>query len=82
MQPPRIPALLDAENRLRRDWQNFASVWQSTAETWKDARRSQFENEQLKELPGVLSRTNAEVAQFRELVTKAAKALSDQEPIE
>lgn len=82
MQPPRIPALLDAENRLRRDWQNFASVWQSTAETWKDARRRQFENEQLKELPGVLSRTNAEVAQFRELVTKAAKALSDQEPIE
>ena len=82
MQPPRIPALLDAENRLRRDWQNFAAVWQATAETWKDGRRSQFENEQLKELPGVLSRTNAEIAQFRELITKAAKALSDREPIE
>jgi hypothetical protein len=77
MQPPRVPALLDAENRLRREWLAFASVWQKTAETWKDARRNQFENQHLKELPGLLSRTTAELTAHRELVMKASRALSD-----
>ena len=81
MQPPRIPALLDAENRLRRDWQAFAVVWQKTEETWKDSRRQQFENDHLKELPGLLSRTNAELVQFREMVSHAYRSLSDQEPL-
>lgn len=82
MQAPRIPALLDTENRLRRDWQAFVVVWQATADTWKDSRRQQFENDHLKELPGVLSRTSTELAQFRELVSNAARALADTEPVE
>lgn len=82
MEPPRIPALLDAENRLRREWQAFVSVWQDSAKTWKDSRRQQFENDNLKELPGTLSRTNADVAKFRELMSRAARTLSDREPIE
>jgi hypothetical protein len=77
MKPPRIPVLLDAENRLRHDWQQFIIVWQATADTWKDSRRQQFENEHLKELPGLLSRTSIELMEFRDLLQKAARSLSD-----
>ena len=81
MQPPRIPAIQDAENRLRHEWQEFVTAWQTTAETWKDGRRNQFENDHLKELPGMLSRTTAEIANFRELVYKASRSLADNEPL-
>lgn len=77
MKPPRISVLLDAENRLRHDWQQFTIVWQATADTWKDSRRQQFENEHLQELPPLLSRTSIELMKFRDLMQKAARSLSD-----
>ncbi len=77
---PRIGALHDTENRLRRDWQEFATVWQQTAETWKDQRRREFEDQHLRELPGVLSRCNAEMNEFRETLLRAMHALSDSDP--
>ena len=51
MQTPRVSALTDCENRLRRDWLAFVEVWQRTAEVWRDHRRRQFEDEHLREVP-------------------------------
>lgn len=80
MNPPRPSAFHDAENRLRRDWLGFTEVWQRTADVWKDQRRQQFEERFLAGLPGVMSRTTAEIIHFRETLHRAMQAISDDEP--
>lgn len=80
MNPPRPSTFHDAETQLRRDWIAFTEVWQRTADDWKDNRRQQFEERYLAELPGVMSRTTAEIVHFRETLHRAMQALSDDEP--
>lgn len=79
MRTPRLAALNDVENRLRRDWQDFIVHWQATAEVWKDRRRQQFEEEYLNDLPAMLTRTTAELTQFRESLQQAMRTLADNE---
>ena len=79
MNQPRLAGLHDAENRLRRDWLAFTEVWQRTGDVWRDQRRQQFETRHLAQLPGVMSRTAAEIAHFRETLHRALQAISDDE---
>jgi hypothetical protein len=71
--------VIECENRLRRDWQNFADVWVRTAELWRDQRRRQFEQEFLAELPAVLSRCQATVSEFEEVLRRTRQSLADPE---
>lgn len=79
MKPPRISALLDCENRMRRDWQVFADCWQGTTDSWRDDRRRRFEEDHLRELPAALSRAQAELTQFGDALQSAMRALEDTE---
>jgi hypothetical protein len=76
---PRISAFHDLENRLRHDWQEFTAVWQETKTQWKDKRRQEFEDRQLRELPTVLTRCQAELNQYREVLRRAMQALEDED---
>lgn len=76
---PRLSAFHDLENRLRHDWQAFVTIWQETKEQWKDKRRQEFEDRQLRELPVVLSRCQAELNQYREVMRRAMQALEDED---
>lgn len=75
----RLGKVTDCENRIQRDFIEFAKAWRETKEHWADTRRDQFERERLAELGPALTRFAAEVHNFSETITKANRDLRDEE---
>ncbi|OYP31694.1 hypothetical protein [Rhodopirellula sp. MGV] len=79
LEPLNLAPLTDAQNRFRRDFNDFARLWQETKEVWKDDRARQFEQEDLSAIAPSLSRFTASLAEFTENLRKAQVAISDTE---
>ncbi|TWU58146.1 hypothetical protein [Rubripirellula reticaptiva] len=68
----------DCENRLQRDFVEFARLWSDVRETWQDERRAKFEQENLTSLGPSLNRFSAALRDFSDAVRKAERALDDE----
>ena len=69
--------LVDADNRFRQGFIDFATVWKRTQELWQDDRRRRFEQEYLQALGPALSRLAAELHDFQDIVRQANQELRD-----
>lgn len=69
--------LMDAENRFRRDFVDFAKLWAEVKDDWRDDRARRFENEHLSSLGPSLNRFTAALTEFNDVVRKADKLLAD-----
>lgn len=67
----------DGENRIRRDFVEFARLWQGVKEDWLDQQCDKFEKEHLSSLGPSLNRFMGAMHQFAEAVREAEKALQD-----
>ncbi|MCC9603829.1 hypothetical protein LOC67_25035 [Stieleria sp. JC731] len=79
LEPLNIAPLTDAQTRFRRDFNDFARLWQETKEDWKDDRARQFEQEELGSIGPSLSRFTAGLNEFTEILRKAQVAINDTE---
>lgn len=79
MRPPSVAALIECQNRMRRDWQAFTEVWQRVKPLWRDQRQRQFTEEFLEPLPPALSRCQAETQHFQETLQRSIHLLADPE---
>ena len=77
LDPLNIAPLSDAQARFRREFNDFARVWQETKEDWRDDRARQFEREFLAPLGPSLSRFTSTLAEFTETLRKSQAAISD-----
>ncbi len=67
----------DAENRIKRDFADFARLWGDVKEDWLDDRSRKFEQEHLSSLGPSLSRFCAALHEFFDVVRRADVALKD-----
>lgn len=74
--------LVDADNRFRQGFVDFAAVWKRTQEVWADDRRRRFEQEHLQALGPSLGRLVAELHDFEEIVRRANHELRDQNELQ
>jgi hypothetical protein len=77
LDPLNVAPLTDAQNRFRREFNDFARLWQETKEDWRDARAREFEREYLSPLGPSLSRFTATLAEFTETIRKSQAAIAD-----
>lgn len=77
LEPFNIAPLVDAQNRFRRDFNEFARVWQETKEVWRDDRARRFEQEHLTSMGPSLSRFTATLAEFTEEIRKSQIEVAD-----
>ena len=73
----RLAPLIDCQDRLKRDYIDFARAWATVKEDWLDDRCRQFEQEHLASLGPSLSRFSAAMNEFGDAVRKAESALKD-----
>lgn len=73
--------ITDCENRLQRDFVEFARLWADVKDDWGDARRDQFERDHLSTLGPSLNRFTASLHDFSEAVHQANRALDDQKQL-
>lgn len=74
-----ISPLVDAQNRFRRDFVEFARLWQDAKDNWKDDRARRFEQEHLSSLGPSLSRFTAALNEFTDALRKAQTSLGDED---
>lgn len=79
LEPLNISTLIDGQNRFRRDFVEFARIWQEAKDDWKDDRARRFEQEHLSSLGPSLSRFSAALNEFTEALRSAQSAISDQD---
>ena len=79
LEPLNISTLIDAQNRFRKDFVEFARIWQDAKDNWKDDRARRFEQEHLASLGPSLSRFSAALNEFTETLRAAQTALNDQD---
>lgn len=72
-----LAPLTDAQNRFRREFTDFARLWQETKEDWRDDRARQFEQEFLAPLGPSLSRFASTLSEFTEFLRKSQVAIND-----
>ena len=77
LDPLNIAPLTDAQNRFRREFTEFARLWQETKEDWRDDRARQFEQENLSALGPSLSRFTSTLAEFTDSLRKSQIAIAD-----
>lgn len=70
--------LIDAENRFRHDFVEFARQWAEVKESWRDDRCRRFEQEHLSSLGPSLNRFSAALTEFTDKVRQADQALRDE----
>ena len=75
----RLAPLYDCQERIKRDYIEFARGWSSVKENWLDDRCRQFEREHLNSLGPSLNRLNAALNEFGDTVRKAELALKDEQ---
>lgn len=73
----RLAPITDCQNRLKRDYVEFARSWAAVKEDWLDDRCRQFEKEHLSTLGPSLNRFAAALNEFSDAVRKAESALQD-----
>ncbi len=73
----RLSPVTDCQNRLKRDYSEFARSWAAVKEDWLDDRCRQFENDHLTTLGPSLNRFTAALNEFSDAVRKAELALRD-----
>jgi len=73
----RLAPIADCENRLKRDYIEFARAWAAVKEDWLDDRCRQFEKDHLTTLGPSLNRFTAALHEFSDAVRKADSALKD-----
>ncbi len=69
--------ITSAQAQFRREFSDFARVWQDTKPLWRDDRARQFEQQYLASLGPSLSRLSAALTEFEDLLRKAQTAVSD-----
>ena len=74
----RLGALIDCEGRLQRDFTDFARLWSTVKEDWRDDRCRRFEQTHLSTLGPSLSRFTTALHEFCDTVRKADSALQDE----
>ncbi|MEM6469551.1 MAG: hypothetical protein AAF802_08255 [Planctomycetota bacterium] len=77
MDPINLAPLTDAQNRFRRDFTEFARLWQEVKADWRDEPARQFEKEYLQPIGPRLTRLSSCLAEFTELLRKSQQALQD-----
>ncbi|WP_182870183.1 hypothetical protein [Stieleria mannarensis] len=77
LDPLNLAPLTDAQARFRRDFNDFARLWQATKEDWRDDRAAEFEREYLAPLGPSLSRLASCLAEFTETLRKSQAAIDD-----
>lgn len=77
LEPLNVAPLTDAQNRFRREFTDFARLWQETKEDWRDDRCRQFEQEFLAPLGPSLTRFSSALGEFTELVRKSQNEIAD-----
>lgn len=75
----RICDLTSASGRFMRNTTHLKEVWQDSKADWNDARRREFQEHFLDELPPLLTLTMAAVHRFAEVVRQAEKELTDEQ---
>lgn len=78
LDPLNIGPLVDAQNRFKRDFIDFARLWQDAKENWRDDRARRFEQEHLVSLGPCLNRFTAAVNEFADILRKAQTAVKDE----
>ena len=77
LDPLNLAPLTDAQNRFRREFNDFARLWQETKQDWRDDRAAEFEREFLSPLGPSLSRFASALAEFTETLRKSQAAIKD-----
>ncbi len=77
LDPLTLAPLTDAQNRFRREFNDFARLWQETKQDWRDDRAAEFEREFLAPLGPSLSRFASTLAEFTETLRKSQAAIND-----
>ena len=80
--PLNLARLTDCENRLQRDFTQFARLWSDVKEDWADGRRDQFEREHLSSVGPSLQRFTAALHDFSDAARQADRDLADDSLIE
>jgi hypothetical protein len=73
----RLAPVTDCQNRLKRDYVDFARGWAAVKEDWLDDRCRQFEKDHLTTLGPSLNRFATALTEFSDAVRKAESALRD-----
>ncbi|TWU41210.1 hypothetical protein Q31b_26490 [Novipirellula aureliae] len=73
----KLGPIRDAENKIRRDFIDFAKLWAEVRESWVDDRSRQFEQEHLSSLGPSLNRFASAMTEFCEVIRRADEALAD-----
>ena len=74
--------IVDCENRLQRDFIEFARLWSDVKDDWADTRRDKFEHEHLSTLGPSLNRFAAAMHEFSDAIRLADRELSDDRPLD
>ncbi|KAA5541031.1 hypothetical protein FYK55_19220 [Roseiconus nitratireducens] len=77
LEPLNLAPLTDAQNRFRREFTDFARVWQETKEDWRDDRARRFEQRHLASLGPSLSRFASALAELTETLRQSQIAVAD-----
>lgn len=77
LDPLNTAPLTDAQNRFRREFTDFARLWQETKEDWRDDQARLFEQEFLAPLGPSLTRFASALAEFSEILRKSQAAIVD-----
>ncbi len=67
----------DCQDRLKRDFTEFARLWSAVREDWRDDRCRQFEKQHLSSVGPSLNRLAAELREFCDAVRRADSDLRD-----
>ncbi|TWT53996.1 hypothetical protein Pla22_16300 [Rubripirellula amarantea] len=72
-----VGRIRDCENRIQRDFVEFAQLWSAVKEDWVDSRRERFEREHLTSIGPSLSRFSASLHDFLDTIHDANRDLDD-----
>lgn len=73
----RLGRVTDCQDRLKRDYTEFARAWAMVKEVWLDDRCQRFERDHLSTLGPSLSRFSAALTEFSDAVRQAQRELKD-----
>ncbi|MCO8123853.1 hypothetical protein NHH03_19060 [Stieleria sp. TO1_6] len=77
LDPLNLSPLVDAQGRIRHEFNDFARLWQDTKQDWRDDRARRFEQQHLASLGPSLSRFATALAELTELLRKSQAAVAD-----
>ncbi len=77
LEPLNLGPLVDAQSRFQREFQDFAKLWQTAKQEWRDDRARQFEQERLAALGPSLSRFATSLAELSDQLRKSQVAVAD-----